>query len=115
MMKTRVVRWIDVLTGLLIAMSAVFTVYVLLFAHIDLAAVRTGPLVAIGGAVIVSGLLIVLLELPLVMFVLLRRPGYRLRVIGTVAIGVVLFVVSIAVTETYSESKLPPRQTAAPL
>lgn len=115
MTRTRVVRWIDVLTGFLVAMSVAFTIYVLLFASIDLAAVRTGPLVAIGGAVITLGLLIVLLELPLAMFVLLRRPGYRLRVVGTMAIGVVLFVASVAITEKYSESKLPPKQTAVRL
>ncbi|MGL6156401.1 MAG: hypothetical protein ACRC1O_07300 [Ralstonia mannitolilytica] len=96
-------------------MSAAFAVYVLLFAHIDLAAVRTGPLVAIGGLVMVLGLLIALAELPLVVFVLFRRPGYRLRVAATMAIGVVLFVASIVVTEKYTESKLPPRQTTAAL
>lgn len=115
MSRTRVVRWVDALTGFLVAMSAAFTAYVLLFARIDLAAVRTGPLVAIGGLVMVLGLLIALVELPLVVFVLFLRPGYRLRVAATMVIGVALFAASIAVTEKYTESKLPPRQTAAAL
>lgn len=113
MTRTRVVRWIDALTCVLIAVSAAFTVYVLLFAKIDLAAVRTGPLVAIGGAVMILGALIALVELPLVVFVLIRRPGYRLRVAATMALGVALFVASIVVTEAYTESKLSPRQGAA--
>ncbi|MGH1509527.1 hypothetical protein [Ralstonia solanacearum] len=115
-MRTRIVRWVDALTALLVAMCAAFSVYVLCFAHIDLAAVRTGPIVAIGGAVIVLGTLLVLLELPLVLFVLVRRPGHRLRVTATMMLGLILFVASIAVTEKYTESKLPPRQptTSAP-
>ena len=113
MTRTRVVRWVDVLTGILVAMSAAFTVYVLQFAHIDLAAVRTGPLVAIGGLAIIVGSLIVLVELPLVVFVLVLRPGKRVRVLASTAIGVVVFVASIAVTGKYTESKLPPRQATA--
>lgn len=113
MTRTRVVRWVDVLTGILVAMSAAFTVYVLQFAHIDLAAVRTGPPAAIGGLAIIVGSLIVLVELPLVVFVLVLRPGKRVRVLASMAIGVVAFVASIAVTEKYTESKLPPRQATA--
>lgn len=94
-------------------MSAAFTVYVRYFAHIDLAAVRTGPIVHIGGAVIILGALLVLLELPLVLFVLVRRPGRRLRVMATMMLGLALFVASIAATEMYTESKLPPRQSTA--
>ncbi len=115
MTHTRIVRWVDALTGMLVAMCAAFTVYVLCFAHIDLAAVRTGPLVAIGGAVITLGTLLVVLELPLVLFVLVRRPGNRLRVTATMVLGLILFVASIAVTEKYTESKLPPRQSTAPV
>ncbi|MEF9384095.1 hypothetical protein V4890_00425 [Ralstonia solanacearum species complex bacterium KE056] len=113
MTRTRIVRWVDALTGLLVAMSVAFTVYVRYFADIDLAAVRTGPLVAIGGAVIVLGALLVLLELPLVLFVLMRRPGRRLRVTATMMLGLLLFIASITVTEKYTESKLPPRQSTA--
>ena len=113
MTRTRVVRWVDVLTGILVAISAAFTVYVVQFAHIDLAAGRTGPPVAIGGLVMILGLLIVLVELPLVVFVLVLRPGRRARVLASMVIGVVVFAASIALTEKYTESKLPPRQTAA--
>ncbi|QCX47761.1 hypothetical protein [Ralstonia pseudosolanacearum] len=111
MTRTRIVRWVDALTGLLVAMSAAFTAYVRYVAHIDLAAVRTGPIVAIGGALMILGTLLVLLELPLVLFVLVQRPGRRLRVTATMMLGLVLFVACIAVTEKYTESKLPPRQS----
>lgn len=113
MTRTRVVRWVDVLTGILVAISAAFTVYVLQFAHIDLAAVRTGPPVAIGGLVMILGLLIVLVELPLVVFVLVLRPGRRARVLASMAIGVVVFVASIAVTGVYTKRKLPPPALAS--
>ena len=111
MTRTRVVRWVDVLTGILVAMSAAFTAYVLQFAPIDLAAVRTGPPVAIGGWVMIFGSLIVLVELPLVVFVLVLRPGKRVRVVASMAIGVVVFVASIVVTGMYTASKLPPRHS----
>lgn len=111
MTKSRAVLWIKALTGVLAAMCAVFTVYVLLFAHIDLTAVRTGPLVAYGGAVIILGGLLLLLELPLLLYILLRRPGVKLQAALIVCLGAVLFVGCIVVTEKYTESRLPPRQS----
>ena len=69
----------------------------------------------VGGLVMALGLLVALVELPLVVFVLFRRFGFRLWVTATMTIGVALFAASVVVTEKYTASKLPPRQATATL
>lgn len=104
---------INVLTGLLVAVGVVFLVYTL-FAHVDLASVRTGALVFYAGlALFVAGLLTVA-QIPLVVFALIRRPAIRVRVAVTFLAGIVVFVASFMLGGDWVERQLPPRQVTAP-
>ncbi|WP_260392905.1 hypothetical protein [Ralstonia sp. SET104] len=101
----------DVLTSLLVLVGGAFLIHVTLFADITLDAVRTGRLVAIGGAAVFAGFLLVLVELPIAVFVLFRRAGARLRVFASMAVGIVVFVGCYALADTWLVHKLPPKQS----
>lgn len=114
MTRSRVVVAVNVLTGLLVAVAVVFVVYTM-FAHVDLASVRTGPLVFYAGLAVFVAALLILIQIPLVVFALVRRPGIRLRIVVTFLAGVVVFVASFMFGGTWVDRQLPPRQAIAAL
>lgn len=112
-MRPRIVRAVDAIAALLAAIGAVFLAYVTLAAEIDLAAVRTGPIVAAAGAALFVGTLLLLIGLALVIWALFRHPGSRLRAAGSLALGLALFAACVIAAELWTESKRPPRVTSA--
>ncbi|CBJ38913.1 membrane protein of unknown function [Ralstonia solanacearum CMR15] len=105
----------DVFTTLLVVIGVAFLAHVTLFATITLDEVRTGRLVAVGAVAVLSGALLMLLELPVALFVLFRRPGARLRVLASMTTGIVVFVGCYALADSWIVHKLPPRRASTPV
>lgn len=113
MSRSRVLQWVEVLAGVLSVVGAVYFVHSML-AHVDLAAVRTGPLVVYAAlALLVAGLL-VLVQIPLVLFALLRRPGIRLRVVVTFFLGIATFAAGFMLGEDRMDRQLPDNPARGP-
>ncbi|CAJ0740783.1 hypothetical protein [Ralstonia mannitolilytica] len=91
MSRSRVSLSVNVLTGLLAAVGVAFFVYTL-FAHVDLASVRTGALVFYAGVALALAALLAVIQLPLVLFALVCRPAIRARIGLTFLSGIVVFV-----------------------
>ena len=113
MSRSRVLQWVEVLAGVLSVVGAVYFVHSML-AHVDLAAVRTGTLVVYAAlALLVAGLL-VLVQIPLVLFALLRRPGIRLRVVVTFFLGIATFAAGFMLGEDGMDRQLPATPARGP-
>jgi hypothetical protein len=98
MSRSRVLQWMEILAGTLSVVGAVYFAHSML-AHVELAAVRTGPLAVYAAlALLVAGLL-VLVQIPLVLFALLRRPGIRLRVVVMFSLGISTFAAGFMLGE----------------
>ena len=107
MNRSRVSLSVNVLTGLLVAVGVAFLVYTF-FAHVDLASVRTGALVFYAGLALAVALLLAVIQLPLVVFALVRRPAIRGRVALTFLAGVAVFVACYMYAGDRVERQLPP-------
>lgn len=114
MSRSRVVFIVNVLTGVLAVLGLIYLVHAL-SAHVDLAAVRTGPLVFYAGLALLSAALVVVVQIPLVLFALVRCPGIRLQVVATFFLGIAIFGTCFTLGENRIDRQLPPRQTAARL
>ncbi|MDC6237016.1 hypothetical protein PP724_22900 [Ralstonia solanacearum] len=90
-----------------IVLGIALLAYVLFFATITLDEVRTGTVVAVGGAAALGAIFAFLLELPLFLFVLFKRPGSRLRVFWPMLIGSAAFVACFAAADSWVVHKLP--------
>lgn len=106
-MKTRAIRCMDVLAGVQIVSGIALLIYVFFFATITLDSVRLGPLAVAGGGAALVAILALLLQLPLMVFVLLKRPGARLRVFGSMVVGVIVFIGLFESADTWVVHKLP--------
>lgn len=107
--RSRVLIAVDVLTGLLATAGVVFFTYTMC-AHVDLASVRTGPLVFYSALALLVAALLVLIQMPLVIFALVRRPGIRVRVVMMCLVGILVFAACFMLGEYWVERQLPPRQ-----
>lgn len=100
---------VSALSGLLVVVGVVFFVYTL-FVHVDLAEVRTGPLVLYSLLAVAVAALLILIQIPVVVFVLVCRPGIRLRVVATFVAGIVVFFAGFMLGGDWVERQLPPRE-----
>ncbi|WP_439889754.1 hypothetical protein ACS7SF_10630 [Ralstonia sp. 25C] len=111
--RSKLLLSINVLTGLLMAASVVFFVYAL-FVHVDLASVRTGAPIFYAGLALFIAASLTMVQLPLVVFALVRRPAIRIRVAVTFVAGIVVFVASFMLDGEWVERQLPPSHVTAP-
>lgn len=106
MSRSRALQWAEALAGTLSVVGAVYFAHSML-AHVDHAAVRTGPLVVYAAfALLVAGLL-VLAQIPLVLFALLRRPGIRLRVVVMFFLGISTLAAGFMLGQDRTDRQLP--------
>ncbi|WP_426399589.1 hypothetical protein ACN9M1_25210 [Ralstonia sp. R-29] len=112
MSRSRVLLAVEVLSGVLAIVGLVYLVHAL-FADVDLAAVRTGPLVFYAGLALFAAATLIVIQIPLVVFALLRRPGIRLRAVVAFLLGIAIFWGCFTLGENRIDRQLPPRESSA--
>ncbi|CAJ94291.1 hypothetical membrane spanning protein [Cupriavidus necator H16] len=109
---SKVVRLVDLCAMAMTLLGITFAV-IAARTPVTLAQVTTGPLAAIAGITVFCAAVLALCGLLLLLFVLLRRPGERLRASLSYAIGVCLFVAVFLATDRWVTRQLPERHSAA--
>ncbi|ARU23073.1 cytochrome B6 [Ralstonia solanacearum] len=106
-MKSRAIWCMDALAGLQIVCGLALLVYVLFFANITLDEVRMGKIAVAGGGAALVAILALVLQLPVLIFTLLKRRDTRWRVLASMLIGVAVFVGLFEAADSWVVRKLP--------
>ncbi|AQV95608.1 putative membrane spanning protein [Cupriavidus necator] len=109
---SKVVRLVDLCAVAMTLLGITFAV-IAARSPVTLAQVTTGSLAAIAGITVFCAAAFALAGLLLLLFVLLRQPGERLRASLSYAIGVCLFVAVFLATDRWVTRQLPERHGAA--